>query len=416
MQICFGLLALIGLIYFLFAKRQFDFFSLAFLSSCIYFSPGFMGYALYPAKPVRVPVPLVDEAYWILTVVLFSIVLSAIVFDRCRVIGQKQPKIFLKGTQLAHACATVLALAGLAITIFTTGNALLYLEKSRMMMELNRWHILCTMSASLGVVWAVIKRDFVLGTVCLIILLFDVYIGFRSSFAITIITIFVLFLSAKGRQRLGINSWRVGILGTIVASSLFIYKFLVIAVKGGFWGIVIDRLGDPNFYAYVFIHSEPFTIQAILNEVLQQDFHVGMDHFVSVVYNFMLFAPDLGAESVSFNSLFQTALFSWQEAGMANNIWAEMWSSGGWVLLLIFIVVFNCILAFGSYFLRMRDPVLRSWIALLGSYWAFYIHRNDIAYQFTLEKRIFLVGFFCIIVSVFLSSFGSYRVRKASEL
>jgi hypothetical protein len=47
MQAVFIVVVLTGLSHFLFAKRQFDFFTVAFISACIYFLPGFFGYTHY---------------------------------------------------------------------------------------------------------------------------------------------------------------------------------------------------------------------------------------------------------------------------------------------------------------------------------------------------------------------------------
>src|SRR5439155_1064986 len=48
MQDTFLVISGIGLFYFLFGLRKFDFFSVAFLSACVYFLPGFVGYTVTP--------------------------------------------------------------------------------------------------------------------------------------------------------------------------------------------------------------------------------------------------------------------------------------------------------------------------------------------------------------------------------
>ncbi len=84
---------------------------------------------------------------------------------------------------------------------------------------------------------------------------------------------------------------------------------------------------------------------------------------------------------------------------MANNIWAEMLSSGGWPLLGLFITIFVVMLMLGSYVIRSRDPILAAGAAVTFSYWAFYIHRNDLLYQVNLEKRTLLVWAACVVLS-----------------
>ena len=52
MHLAFLVLALGGLSYFLLARRTFNFYSLAYISACIYFLPGFFGYTPDVAKRI----------------------------------------------------------------------------------------------------------------------------------------------------------------------------------------------------------------------------------------------------------------------------------------------------------------------------------------------------------------------------
>lgn len=386
MQFIFILVALSGLLYFLFAKRQFDFFSLAYLSGCDYFMPGFLGYT-------RFELMLVDEAYLVMIAVLTAIVVGAFIFDWIAL--NSNPKIMFRGFKLSPAIALALAVIGLGMTVLTTGGILLSPDKSAMMLELNRWSIVWAQGASLGAVLMFAERRWILFSVCMAFLLFLLYIGFRSPLALSVIAIFVIFLSKKGRQRLAVRNWIAGIVGISAAFFLFVYKFLYIALKRGDLGAVAERLTTPDFYLLTISHSEPFTTQAILNEVVRTKFHVGVEHFSGLIYQAIPFSPSLGAKITSFNDLFQHKLFPWVPSGMANNIWAEMWSSGGWALLLLFILFFVMVLGAGSYLIRIRDPIVKGGVALFFSYWAFYIHRNDLLYQVTIEKRVLLLWIFC---------------------
>jgi hypothetical protein len=183
----------------------------------------------------------------------------------------------------------------------------------------------------------------------------------------------------------------------------FVYKQIYVTVKLGLWDVIRDRLMDTELYASAILMSEPFNTQAILNEVIAQDFRVGMEHFQDVLLQFLLFSPELGRAPVSFNDFFQSTLFpSDLDYGMANNIWAEMISSGGWLLLGSFLVGFVLMLMLGSYWIRSHDATLAAGVAVAFSYWAFYIHRNDLLYQVNLEKRTILVWIASLVLSRFL--------------
>ena len=221
--------------------------------------------------------------------------------------------------------------------------------------------------------------------------LFDIFIGFRIGAAITSIGIFTLWLSRRGRTRILPGCWKQIVLGAIFVAVLFLYKQLIFAVKIGDIDLLKSILSDSNTYILMITNSEPFVTQNILNEITTQSYHVGMEHLSTLVYQFILFSPELGLNVISFDDLYQSALFPEVDYGMANNIWAEMWSSGGWLLLLFAIFVFIIVLKLFSRLMTSRNTTLRSLIAVMASYWAFYIHRNDVNYQIVLEKRVLLV-------------------------
>ena len=402
MQVLFILMALLGCTYFLLCLRQFDFFSVAFFSACVYFLPGFFGYTVAPVGVgMTMPVDLERQTYLVMVGVLVAIWAGAFLFDstgRSHVVEWD-----LSGTAAAALCATLLAVIGYALIWATAGAALFDDDKIAMMESLNRWHVLGATAAPLGAVLAFASRRWWLLTICMALLVFDMYIGFRVSFGIALIAIFTLHLSRCGRQRLVMQNWQAGCLGMAFVLFLFVYKQIYITVKLGLWDVILDRLMDTELYASAILMSEPFNTQAILNEVIAQDFRVGMEHFQDVLLQFLLFSPELGRAPVSFNDFFQSTLFpSDLDYGMANNIWAEMISSGGWLLLGFFVGVFVLVLMLGSYWVRSHDATIAAGVTVVFSYWAFYIHRNDLLYQVNLEKRTILVWIACLVLSRFL--------------
>jgi len=414
LQLVFILISVFGLLYFSVAKRQFDFFAVGFFSACVYFIPGYFGFALYPPDlgHVRLPAKLLDETYMVMIALLVVILIGAFLFD---FISKKSKiKFSIKGGKYFVHVAIGLAVLGYLTTIYLSGYQLLSTNKREMMETLSRWHILWVISASVGAVIALAQKKLGLMFVCVILLLFDVFIGFRSSFALVLISLVVIALAGKGKSRLILKSKGLVLFSVMSALFIFIYKNIYLAVKKGVWSNVADRLSSSNLYVESVLNSEPFTTQVILNEVIRTDFHVSGDHFFGLLNNLLLFSPSIGLKADSFNSKFQPVLFAYHEAGMANNIWAEMWSVGGWLLLGAFIVVFVSVLFLGSYLLRISDPVIKGGVALFFSYWAFYIHRNDIVYQVTLEKRVFLVWLACVVLSYLLILWG--RTLKNEKL
>lgn len=405
MQEIFIFIAILGLLYFGIVKRRFDFFSLAYLSACIYFLPGFFGYALEPRTPnisIRQVSLLVNETYLVMSTVLIAITFGGIFYDL-------KPKKYksrfkLKNTHYTTWIAFTIAIFGFFASLVTIGlENLLNPDKSTLISQLNRWHLIWTVGASIATILSFLEKRWLIFIGCIVLLLFDLYIGFRHSLAITLLSLFSLWSHDQGRQRIVQNSKAI-LGGLAIAFTLFIYKFLYVAIKRGNWHLVGERLSDLDFYEKAITQSEPFTTQVILNSVIQNNLHVGINHFKNLVYQLTFFSNNLGTNSVaSFNDLFQPILFPTAISGMANNIWAEMWSSGGWLLLLAFIIVFVIILFFGSYYLGNSDPVVKGGLTSAMTYWAFYIHRNDLMYQITLEKRVIVFWCIFVIFSMFIS-------------
>jgi hypothetical protein len=411
MKVLFIIIALIGLSYFLFSKRTFDFFSVAFFSAIIYFIPGFYGYAILPGFYKSY---LIHETYMVMMLVLIGILISGIFndFRNDRKINDKT--LHINGSYNMIFIITVITIISFIMMIITVGGYLFSPSKVEMLQHSNRWVILWTNSTSFGFVLSILMKRKRLSIFFVIMLLFNLYMGHRSTLAISLIAVFTNYLNMQKRQRFFINNIKFNILVIFTGFFFFAYKQVHAVLKLGYWNIVWDRITDLQFYLYSISYSEPFITQVILNEILKTKFYVGMEHFKSIMYQFILFAPTLGAENISFNTLFQPTLFPEEKYGMASNIWAEMWSAGGWSLLVIFVVFFVTVIFYANKLLENKDPIIRSVVLLMTTYWVFYIHRNTINYQINLEKRVFLIWAFSIFISIITTS--NIHTKKFSIL
>ena len=401
MQIIFILVAISGAAYFLFALRKFDFFSLGFLSACFYFSPGFLGFT-YRFESGDYLNEILDETYLVMIVVLVAIILGALIYDRT--IKQRELEISLPKTNYTSQIALLLSLVGLLFTVYQSGSIFYLSDKSIILEEIGRWHIIWVVAAGIGAVISFIKKKYMVFFLCMLLILLDVYVGFRVTVVLIVISLMVYVLSKEGKTRILSSRWKEMLVFLSSAFVILLYKQFYILVKLREWDLIASRLMNFKAIMNSFTQAEPFVIQATLNEVIWQDFHVTVDHMSGILNNLIIFSPNLGIDTITFNSLFQPVLFPTVTSGMASNIWAEMWSTGGWILLIFFILIYVLFISLGSFLLNLTDPSIKGLVILLFSYWSFYIHRNDISYQITLEKRVFLIWLFCIIGSYILLS------------
>ena len=156
--------------------------------------------------------------------------------------------------------------------------------------------------------------------------------------------------------------------------------------------------------------SEPFVTQCILNEVVRTNFQTDGDYILTgIVSQVTFFGNELGIQVTSFNDLFQPVLFGDVEFGLAGNVWAEMLAAGGWPLLGCFLLAFVLALRVLSRWLHAVHVSTQACVALSAAHFAFYIHRTDVCFQLTLQKRLLACWFLIVLASEVLHVLAGRR-------
>lgn len=399
MELIFFLVAFTYLAYFLFVERSFDFFSIAYFSAIIYFLPGFFGFVGNASVPEMGVYEISEATYWVFLSVLSIIFVSAFVYDHIFTVPRGSKVISDYNPSFLFA-SLIVALSGLVITVWVTGDALLQPGKQFVDHMPRRGYFLWCFGASLGLVYAFLHNKVIYIGTFFVLLGGTVFIGFRSSFAIALIAVFVILLFCKGPQRLALANWKQCLIGGGLGFLIIIYKPLYKKIKKGDWEHVVDRLTDSNYYLQSVSQSEPFTIQLILNKIIESDFHLNSSQLDVVWLNLGVFLNRFFEITVKpFNTQFQTELFPDVTFGMAGNIWAQMWAFGGLTGVVLFVSFFCIILMVLNRFLLSKNAITLSTVSLMGAYWSFFIHRNELGFQINLEKRVLIVCLLIITVS-----------------
>lgn len=383
-----------GLFYFLGRRRRFDFFTVGFFGGCFYFLPGLFGFlfAFDRLDLGGLSEQILPQTYLVMSLVLVSLVVSAFFFDR-KYGTAPRPGVPVRLQGSPENWAVLLATVGFGLSLLTTGRHLLDEDKGQMMLFLDRWSILWEVGATVGLTLAFATKNRRVFVVCTLLLLADWYIGFRINLILATLSVVVYAYSARGAIRL-IRQSRVLAFSGLFAAFGFLYPALGQLVKAGDWGQMKDLVTRPDYYATQVILSEPFVIQTTLNEVISTNFRVGAGHLWSLLYVVVPFGNELGGKVLTFNDLFQGSLFPGVAFGMAQNIWAQAWSIGGLFVVVVFVLLYIAGVWQGSKILLSRSEFWRTFAALFFTPWAFYLYRNDLLYQFVMERRI-LVMFMC---------------------
>lgn len=411
----FVAVSVLGATYFLFAKRTFDVWALSFFSACFYFMPGYFGYAAYANGLFLTKKSLVPGAYGVMLAVLCLQVVGGVLSaarqpgSEPRLQGRERPYgVAFASVSVAFGCI------GCALTVVTVGDSLFAGDKVALLSELNRWQLLWTSGASLGLIAAVQQRLWLPGLVALMLQLVNVAIGFRVDFVLAVLACLFIIQRASGRDRL-VRRWKVLVAAGILGLAMLMLKYFLLALQLMDFDLVLRQAKNPELFDTVILYSEPFVVQGTLNEVVANRFWVGPGHLANVAYLMLPFANELGAPTEGFNDLFQPSLFSSvTEFGLGSNIWAEMLASGGWPLLVVFMLCTcgACLLI--QRLADCRNSAMSAVAALLVGYWSFYVHRNDLIYQLTLTRRFVLAGLFFAAVAWLLVRVGQY-LRVGSE-
>lgn len=399
-QIIYNIISTMGILYFLFKKRIFDFFSLAFFGSYIYFIPAVFGFVIKPSQMGFQKVVINNEVYYIYIIILTIFLFGAIIFDLTNKKSYKT--IIFKFTNISsqsiYYSMLIISFVTLILFLVTNSNEIVSSGKP----SFNRFHHMFTLTFSLLILNTFYKQKYKSGMFFLMILLIDVYGGNREAFATVFLSLLVLISIKKFRYiRIGkkISFW---IISLTSGMFLFLYKGLYRSILNQNYNIVISKLTSFDYYIDSIMMSEPFITQMILNETVINDFSIGKDYINSIISFIVPLSNYLfNVEMYNFSHEFTNKFFPFIDFGLASNIWAELYSLLG-ILLILFFSLINVIFLFlGSKFIiASENGFLNSLLTLMFSYWFFFMNRTGLLYQLTIQRRIIFWG-----ISILLFSF-----------
>ncbi|KWV50625.1 hypothetical protein AS156_01365 [Bradyrhizobium macuxiense] len=404
-----------GTAYFLFRNRTFDLFAVAFGGCAFYFLPLLIGSVpdWNAEEPLSNHIPLSPGAYWIGIGITVAIICAAAVFDSRS--PQYKTTRSLPQPSLAnwYLLVSFVALVGAA-----RSGRLLELNKTVLLSQLGYWFALFETSAGLAWIDAFFFRRPVQLILATALLAVDLVLGFRMISVMVFIACTMLALHRQGR----INLWRKLPFVGVAVVTMFVFMVTV----NYFRGIALPRLGmvyteiqtspsaesnekpsitapQPKQYLHppetVFTllpgmlgRLEPFVTQAILSETTRQSLTCTPGRIAKSIALVVPFAGRFITPPTLFESEYKPTLFPHQWAGMAGNIWAEMFCEYGYGgVVMETAAVLLALLGFQLLIFRATAPSAIPALALCGVFLAFYVHRNDMLFELLLVRRPLIV-------------------------
>lgn len=409
--------ATLGLGFFLFRRRRFDFLTIAYIGALFYFSPLFWGRVLQSSPDLDSTIP--PAVYLIATAYVLALVLAAIIsarFDRDYAPTAKAPRL-LSGWYL------LLALLGLVGALVSSRGAIIDADKVEALKQVGYSYVLFEVAASLACVSAVIERRWRIAVGSAFLFAVDLLVGFRVFVVLTVLSVAVVMLMRAGRIRLFTKLPTYG----AAAVALVVAMLLVQTVRFAIFDQIaalqnapriirsqdmrgdilqFDRTTAPGksetlIFTWVRIpfnllqRSEPSMVQATLAGIVQRNVscrpsNIFKSLFLLIPPGFTQLVPN--AFPLTFYDEYKPILYPNITYGTGGNIWAEMLCRFGYVGVTIFGVLLILALIGLHIFLRRASPAAAAPIAFGGVIVAFYINRNDLHYTLVMLRQIATVS------------------------
>lgn len=377
-----------GLWFFLLRRRVFDFVSAGFFGCVVYFMPGFTGLLFNPYYPDEFPIePAGVATYGVWTAALLGSIAAGVVYNPQPLQPSERVALFHPfTTNIADVTINVILMLSFLVALATGGQELFSPDKNDVLSVQDRSIILFSTLNQVTLPLFFIQRKYFMSIPPALCLAFLIFIGFRAEFAIAALCIMVTIAYRNGIRSL----MRYRNILPAVAAVLFLfgYKFLYIDIKSGRLDLAIQTILDSQFFPTIFLKSEPYITQSILNEVIARNFSIRWEDFS---LSFLSILPlsnvitSISTDQIAFN--FQEQLFPNLKYGVASNIYANFYAALGYFGILCYILAQNSALIAISRAMRPPNGFRKLALALVGAFLAFYIHRNDIANSITLINR-----------------------------
>jgi hypothetical protein len=420
-QLIFLVTAATTLTYFLFSRRVFDAFSVLYFGCLVYFIPAFTGYIQkFTNYGSMVIGEMFYETYLVDALIIAVISLAAATYDWFPISQRRQnDSVASRGsvtTFYALKLSTYLSVGLSGIYILLTPEMLTVVDRTKLVGEFGLIHTLWTTFSAFAFVLSSYCRKYYWSVLPGVLILFDlIWLGNREIFACVIIALSILELSRVGASRL-VEHLGKGKYFIMSGAFIFIIKHTYIYIKLGDIEQLIMTLSSPYFYFRAFALSEPAVNQAILDKVLLTDFSVPLS---SIDEAPLLLTPAhrslFDVSFTSFRDIYQPQLFPFVEKGMANNIWAQMISLGGYKMLAAFLVALMVVVAIVSTAIRRSNSVfVKTMLAIYTFYLCFLINRSDLSFLLSRTRIVLTVGLLLFVLTLIARAVYRSRLPRAA--
>ncbi|MBI1649838.1 hypothetical protein [Hyphomicrobium sulfonivorans] len=353
------------------------------------------------------------------TYFVMTLVVGALIAVSMAVPSTPRQSIRIPFDEYVPTALLAIAVVGAGASVSTIGGYF-FCEKIAMLEEIDGWYYLAAYALPLCIVTATAQRQIFVIIPAAALLFGDLFVGFRAGAAMSLVAIALLF----GQPAIENRRLRAPLLLALAATGAMMLIFPQVAytikhVVAGLCPIetatarppfeqvaaLAAHMNTPTPYIDAIFQSEPFVIQAVLNAVVNNEFATESTYLIN-----QLLTAIPGAETIfgialspiSFNSLYQPALFPEVPYGMANTPWAQAFAAGGPVMVAVFAAAYAAVLSALAWIFNASSGALKAMIAVVTAWFAFYFHRNDLLAEIGIIKQVLYTSVGAFIVAAFM--------------
>lgn len=397
----------ISIIVYLVSKRRVvDFYTIAISGFILYILPSFWGTTWTTQNLYYEKVHF--ETYIVIDLISIILFLSLLYNDKnkpCKIVESSikqfpRQLFFLLGIISYLLMLIAVLKVGLSV-ILADNKSLLNIDVMNPFFSLSIWASLIVLS------YGMISKNRTYFVIALPIIIFTLYLGSRAHLVIAAISTVLIWLSKSGEKRL-FKEWKYGLVLVLVAVVATLYRVIYPFVKRGEYRYILSLLGDKEFYfdrIFVLPH-EFYIVFSTLNLSVSNKLDLGVEFIFNQIINFIpLLSRIVDTPNIKYSEIIMQNYYQGSRFGMASNIWAEMYSSGGVILVILFTIIWVKIINFFNRQLIYKRRMSPFFIPF-GVYSTFYINRLSFSLALGDMKYIlFLLIISIVIYNIFLKPY-----------
>lgn len=263
-------------------------------------------------------------------------------------------------------------------------------------------------SIGIALLSAVIARNWLIVGLSILLTAIIFIIGDRTFIYISAFAIFISAFRGKPVGKL-LRRPSIWILAIAMVFLVLFGKAAYLSIKESNWAY-IEQFFQIRSHVQFFAGFEPLLIHGHLETVMFYDWTYPVAKTATAVFGQLLIVPSaFGIDSQGFSDAFTRTFYPGVNYGLAHSYWAQAYSTGGPLGIVLFAVIFGGLVALVDDWERRGNALTHVPVVLIGTTLAVYIFRNSLENILAFERQIAVAAIPLILAAKLMAP----RLRRA---